>query len=108
MLAKLPDPLPGIRCHEKRGYLPTDFDVQCREILNKQVRAVLRKRMNIPEDRTYQCQYVKDKFIDNKRTYIFITDPTTLPRKRKYGIKLKYNKMINKKTKKNTTNTTEI
>ncbi|XP_018343284.1 PREDICTED: general transcription factor 3C polypeptide 5 [Trachymyrmex septentrionalis] len=85
MLAKLPDPLPGIRCHEKRGYLPTDFDVQCREILNKQVRAVLRKRMNIPEDH-----------------------PTTLPRKRKYGIKLKYNKMINKKTKKNTTNTTEI
>ncbi|KAG5345715.1 TF3C5 factor, partial [Acromyrmex heyeri] len=108
MLAKLPDPLPGIRCHEKRGWLPTDFDVQCREILNKQVRAVLRKRMNIPEDRTYQCQYVKNKFIDNKRTYIFITDPTSLPRKRKYGIKLKYNKMINKKTKKNTTNSTEI
>ncbi|XP_018404151.1 PREDICTED: general transcription factor 3C polypeptide 5 [Cyphomyrmex costatus] len=85
MLAKLPDPLPGIRCHEKRGWLPTDFDVQCREILNKQVRAVLRKRMNIPEDH-----------------------PTSLPRKRKYGIKLKYNKMINKKTKNNTTNSTEI
>ncbi|XP_018369535.1 PREDICTED: general transcription factor 3C polypeptide 5 isoform X2 [Trachymyrmex cornetzi] len=85
MLAKLPDPLPGVRCHEKRGWLPTDFDVQCREILNKQVRAVLRKRMNIPEDH-----------------------PTSLPRKRKYGIKLKYNKMINKKTKKNTTNSTEI
>ncbi|XP_011059580.1 PREDICTED: general transcription factor 3C polypeptide 5 isoform X1 [Acromyrmex echinatior] len=85
MLAKLPDPLPGIRCHEKRGWLPTDFDVQCREILNKQVRAVLRKKMNIPEDH-----------------------PTSLPRKRKYGIKLKYNKMINKKTKKNTTNSTEI
>ncbi|KYM75631.1 General transcription factor 3C polypeptide 5, partial [Atta colombica] len=84
MLAKLPDPLPGIRCHEKRGWLPTDFDVQCREILNKQVRAVLRKRMNIPEDH-----------------------PTSLPRKRKYGIKLKYNKMINKKTKKNITNSTE-
>lgn len=55
MLAKLPDPLPGIRCHEKRGWLPTDFDVQCREILNKQVRAVLRKRMNIPEDR--MCRF---------------------------------------------------
>lgn len=51
MLAKLPDPLPGIRCHEKRGWLPTGFDVQCREIINRQVRAVLRKRMNIPEDR---------------------------------------------------------
>ncbi|KAL6254602.1 hypothetical protein P5V15_014652 [Pogonomyrmex californicus] len=85
MLAKLPDPLPGIRCHEKRGWLPTGFDVQCREILNKQVRAVLRKRMNIPEDH-----------------------PTSLPRKRKHGIKLKYNKMINKRTKQSTKNSTEI
>jgi len=42
-----------------------------------------------------------------KENYIFIIDPTSLPRKRKYGIKLKYNKMINKKTKKNTTNSTE-
>ncbi|OAD55297.1 General transcription factor 3C polypeptide 5 [Eufriesea mexicana] len=53
MLAKLPDPLPGTRCHEKRGWLPSGFDVQCREIINKQVRAVLRKQMNIPEDRAY-------------------------------------------------------
>lgn len=53
MLAKLPDPLPGIRCHEKRGWLPVGFDAQCREIINRQVRAVLRKRMNIPEDRMY-------------------------------------------------------
>ncbi|XP_077268995.1 LOW QUALITY PROTEIN: general transcription factor IIIC subunit l(2)37Cd [Temnothorax americanus] len=86
MLAKLPDPLPDARCHEKRGWLPTGFDVQCREILNKQVRAVLRKRMNIPEDH-----------------------PTSLPRKRKRGMKLKYNKLINKRTQqKNTTNSTEI
>ncbi|KAL0100181.1 hypothetical protein PUN28_019541 [Cardiocondyla obscurior] len=80
MLAKLPDPLPGIRCHEKRGWLPSGFDVQCREILNKQVRAVLRKRMNIPEDH-----------------------PTSLPRKRRRGIKLKYNKIINKRIKKKST-----
>lgn len=53
MLAKLPDPLPGIRCHEKRGWLPVGFDAQCREIINRQVRAVLRKQMNIPEDRMY-------------------------------------------------------
>ncbi|KAL6422616.1 hypothetical protein ACFW04_010683 [Cataglyphis niger] len=85
MLAKLPDPLPGIKCHEKRGWLPTDFDVQCREILNKHVRAVLRKRMNIPEDH-----------------------PTSLPRKRKHGIKLKTNKTINKRTKKGKANSTEI
>lgn len=63
MLAKLPDPLPGIRCHEKRGWLPTGFDVQCREILNKQVRAVLRKRMNIPEDRTCRFHFVTNKII---------------------------------------------
>ncbi|XP_034175976.1 general transcription factor IIIC subunit l(2)37Cd [Osmia lignaria lignaria] len=66
MLAKLPDPVPGARCHEKRGWLPGGFDVQCREIINKQVRAVLRKQMNIPEDH-----------------------PTSLPRKR--GINMKRN-----------------
>ncbi|XP_012153767.2 general transcription factor IIIC subunit l(2)37Cd isoform X2 [Megachile rotundata] len=68
MLAKLPDPAPGIRCHEKRGWLPSGFDAQCREIINKQVRAVLRKQMNIPEDH-----------------------PTSMPRKRgiKRGIKPK-------------------
>ncbi|GAB1862390.1 General transcription factor 3C polypeptide 5 [Camponotus japonicus] len=84
MLAKLPDPLPDIKCHEKRGWLPFGFDVQCREILNKQVRAVLRKKMNIPEDH-----------------------PTSLPRRRKHGIKLKTNKTINKRTKKGKANSTE-
>jgi len=64
MLAKLPDPMPGTKCHEKRGWLPTDFDVQCREIINKQVRAVLRKRMNIPEDRTYYLiQFIKEYIV---------------------------------------------
>ncbi|XP_076160281.1 general transcription factor IIIC subunit l(2)37Cd isoform X2 [Ptiloglossa arizonensis] len=76
MLAKLPDPLPGTKCHEKRGWLPSGFDVQCREIINKQVRTVLRKQMNIPEDH-----------------------PTTLPRKRKRGIKVKLNKLKDKKKK---------
>ncbi|KAK9305917.1 hypothetical protein QLX08_003275 [Tetragonisca angustula] len=75
MLAKLPD-LPGSKCHEKRGWLPSGFDVQCREIINKQVRAVLRKQMNIPEDH-----------------------PTSLPRKRKSRIKLKLNKLRGKKRK---------
>ncbi|EZA46895.1 hypothetical protein DMN91_005378 [Ooceraea biroi] len=84
MLAKLPDPLPGIKCHEKRGWLPTGFDVQCREIINRQVRAVLRKRMNIPEDH-----------------------PTSLPRKRRRGIRLKSNMTI-KRTKKKKASSTEI
>lgn len=71
MLAKLPDPLPGTKCHEKRGWLPSDIDVQCREIINKQVRAVLRKQMNIPEDH-----------------------PVSLPRKRKLNkMKLKLGKL---------------
>ncbi|XP_014472456.1 PREDICTED: general transcription factor 3C polypeptide 5 isoform X2 [Dinoponera quadriceps] len=86
MLAKLPDPLPGIRCHEKRGWLPTGFDVQCREIINKQVRAVLRKRMNIPEDH-----------------------PTSLPRKqrRSTNIRLRVNKTVDKRIKKEKGNCTE-
>lgn len=51
MLAKLPDPPPDTKCHEKMGWLPVGFDDHCREIINKQVRGVLRKQMNIPEDR---------------------------------------------------------
>lgn len=74
MLAKLPDPLPGTKCHEKWGWLPSGFDVQCREILNKQVRGVLRKQMNIPEDH-----------------------PTSLPRKRRRGLRIK-NTRTGKKT----------
>jgi len=71
MLAKLPDPLPGIRCHEKKGWLPTGFDIQCREILNKQVRAVLRKRMNIPEDRMSISSLLKIKlFIEDKLIFL--------------------------------------
>ncbi|KOC65841.1 General transcription factor 3C polypeptide 5 [Habropoda laboriosa] len=77
MLAKLPDPLPSTRCHEKRGWLPSGFDVQCREIINKQVRAVLRKQLNIPEDH-----------------------PTSLPRKRKNRIKIKFDQLKGKKRKK--------
>lgn len=78
MLAKLPDPLPGVKCDEKRGWLPSGFDVQCREIINKQVRAVLRKQMNIPEDH-----------------------PTSLPRKRKGGFRIKTENLKSKKTNKN-------
>ncbi|XP_063985821.1 general transcription factor 3C polypeptide 5 [Diachasmimorpha longicaudata] len=66
MLDKLPDPLPGTKCHEKRGWLPSGFSDQCREIINRQVKAVLRKKMNIPEDH-----------------------PTTLPRKRRSRLNLR-------------------
>ncbi|XP_015182271.1 PREDICTED: general transcription factor 3C polypeptide 5 [Polistes dominula] len=78
MLAKLPDPLPGTRCHEKRGWLPSGFDTQCREIINKQIRNVLRKQLNIPEDH-----------------------PTTLPRKRKWGPGHRINRINCKKKKTN-------
>ncbi|XP_076653346.1 general transcription factor IIIC subunit l(2)37Cd [Halictus rubicundus] len=78
MLAKLPDPLPTTRCHEKRGWLPSGFDAQCREIINKQVRTVLRKQMNIPLDY-----------------------PTDIPKhKNKRGMKMKYNKLRARKRKK--------
>ncbi|XP_015607294.1 general transcription factor 3C polypeptide 5 [Cephus cinctus] len=77
MLAKLPDPPPGTKCHEKMGWLPNGFDDQCREIINKQVRVVLRKKMNIPEDH-----------------------PTSLPRKRRFGGKVKRNVLLTRKSKK--------
>lgn len=50
MLTKLPDTLPETKCHEKYGWLPVGFDDRCREIINKQVRAVLKRIANIPED----------------------------------------------------------
>ncbi|XP_054016559.1 general transcription factor 3C polypeptide 5 [Hylaeus anthracinus] len=84
MLAKLPDPLPGIRCHEKRGWLPNGFDAQCREIINRQVRTVLRKQMNIPEDH-----------------------PTSLPRKRKRGIRVKRDRFKTRKKKKESVSSAE-
>ncbi|XP_066599011.1 general transcription factor 3C polypeptide 5 isoform X2 [Prorops nasuta] len=73
MLAKLPDPLPGTKCDEKLGWLPSAFGEQCREIINKHVRAVLRKQMNIPEDH-----------------------PTSLPRKRKSLAKHRLQKALSK------------
>ncbi|KZC07299.1 General transcription factor 3C polypeptide 5, partial [Dufourea novaeangliae] len=85
MLAKLPDPLPTIRCHEKRGWLPSGFDIQCREIINRQVRAVLRKQMNIPDDY-----------------------PTEIPRKRKRVIKLTLNKLKSRKKKKESDSVSNI
>ncbi|XP_012278191.1 general transcription factor 3C polypeptide 5 [Orussus abietinus] len=78
MLAKLPDPATtGVECHSKMGWLPSGFDDQCREIINRHVRAVLRKRMNIPEDH-----------------------PTALPRKQKYGARLTTGRCVNRKKKK--------
>jgi len=60
MLAKLPKHLPGVKCHEKRGWLPSGFSEQCREIINRQVRATLRRQRNMP-----------------------VNHPTSLPQKRK-------------------------
>lgn len=103
MLAKLPDPLPTTRCHEKRGWLPSGFDAQCREIINKQVRAVLRKQMNIPED--CACHYLlyNEMTVDSCLFYNHLsrfTDPTDIPKhKRKRGIKLKLNKLRGRKRK---------
>lgn len=53
MFAKLPDPMPGVKCDEKRGWLPPGFSEHCREIINKQVLVMLRKKMNIP----INCMY---------------------------------------------------
>ncbi|XP_053592854.1 general transcription factor 3C polypeptide 5 isoform X2 [Microplitis demolitor] len=77
MFAKLPDPMPGVKCDEKRGWLPPGFSEHCREIMNKQVLVVLRKKMNIPTNY-----------------------PTTLPRKRRIPSTLKLMKAKNVKKRK--------
>ncbi|XP_014214781.1 general transcription factor 3C polypeptide 5 [Copidosoma floridanum] len=73
MLDKYLGPPPGTPCHEKMGWLPSNFDDLCREILSKYVRIELRKMMNIPENH-----------------------PTTLPRK----LKILSDRTIQKKKKK--------
>ncbi|XP_033225218.1 general transcription factor 3C polypeptide 5 [Belonocnema kinseyi] len=65
MLSKLPDPLPGTKCDLKLGWLPNGFDAQCREIINRQIRAELRKQNNIPEDHPTSLPR-KKKFINRK------------------------------------------
>ncbi|XP_058806576.1 general transcription factor 3C polypeptide 5 [Phymastichus coffea] len=77
MFDKYLGPPPGAVCHEKLGWLPPTFDEMCREIINKQVRAELRKLMNIPENH-----------------------PTSLPRKRKFEITSKKKKKRNRDRKK--------
>lgn len=57
MLRKLPKPLSGTKCDSKLGWLPSGFDAQCREIINRQIRAELRKQNNIPEDRTLKNNF---------------------------------------------------
>ena len=51
MFSKYEGPPPDSKCHEKYGWLFKGFDEICREIINKQVRVVLRRVMNIPENR---------------------------------------------------------
>lgn len=72
MLAKLPDPQPGTKCDEKHGWLPVGFSDQCREIINKHVRVVLRKRSNIPVDYPTRLPRKRPtgKSVNGKRTRV--------------------------------------
>lgn len=42
MLEKIPTPLSGAACNEKTGWLPPNFDDNCREILNEAVSNLIR------------------------------------------------------------------
>lgn len=42
MLEKIPTPLSGATCNEKTGWLPPNFDDNCREILNEAVYNLIR------------------------------------------------------------------
>lgn len=43
MLDKIPSPLSGATCNEKTGWLPPNFDDNCREILSETIENVLTK-----------------------------------------------------------------
>lgn len=51
MLDKIPTPLSGATCSEKSGWLPTNFDDQCREIISDIIRELISK--NKEEDNEY-------------------------------------------------------
>lgn len=42
MLEKIPTPLSGAICNEKTGWLPSNFDDNCRELLNEAVSNLIR------------------------------------------------------------------
>lgn len=50
MLDKIPTPLSGAICNEKTGWLPPNFDDNCREILNEAVSNLIRKSETDDED----------------------------------------------------------
>lgn len=50
MLDKIPTPLSGAICNEKAGWLPPNFDDNCREILNEAVSNLIRKSETDDED----------------------------------------------------------
>lgn len=43
MLDKIPSPLSGATCNEKTGWLPPNFDDNCREILSETIRNLMEK-----------------------------------------------------------------
>lgn len=51
MLDKIPTPLSGATCSEKSGWLPANFDDQCREIISDIIRELISK--NKEEDNEY-------------------------------------------------------
>lgn len=50
MLDKIPTPLSGATCNEKSGWLPANFDDQCREILSAIIKELIAKNR---EDNEY-------------------------------------------------------
>lgn len=55
MLDKIPTPLSGATCNEKSGWLPANFDDQCREILSAIIKELIAKNR---EDNDYAEEVV--------------------------------------------------
>lgn len=50
MLDKIPTPSSGAVCNERTGWLPPNFDDNCREILNETVSALIRTSEDEDDD----------------------------------------------------------
>lgn len=60
MLDKIPTPLSGATCNEKSGWLPANFDDQCREILTGIVKGLIevhRKDETLPDESEVRSYY---------------------------------------------------
>lgn len=61
MLDKIPTPSSGAVCNERTGWLPSNFDDNCREILNETVSALIRTSDDEDDEDLDNLSFARDE-----------------------------------------------